>query len=179
MIRALGRRLRSWRAGMEHRVAEDQRFYAVPHTIELRSDDFEPGAPMPPGRSSPALRWSGVPESARYLALVVEDVDVPLLRPVVHALAYAIDPSASSLERGALDGADDARGFMLGYNVAGGRRYVAPSPLPGHGTHHYVFTLLAVDYVPRFDQPPTRNRLLDAIGGHVVALGELIGTAER
>jgi phosphatidylethanolamine-binding protein (PEBP) family uncharacterized protein len=45
--------------------------------------------------------------------------------------------------------------------------------------HRYVFTVLAVDYVPRFDQPPTRGRLLDAIAGHVLALGEITGTRER
>ena len=67
----------------------------------------------------------------------------------------------------------------MGYNGAGRRDYIAPAPLPGHGAHRYVFTLLAVDYVPRFDQPPTRGRLLDAIAGHVAGLGELIGSLER
>jgi len=36
-----------------------------------------------------------------------------------------------------------------------------------------------VDFVPRFDQPPTKGRLLDAIAGHVAALAELMGTRER
>jgi phosphatidylethanolamine-binding protein (PEBP) family uncharacterized protein len=67
----------------------------------------------------------------------------------------------------------------MGYNGAGRCDYVAPSPLPGHGPHRYYFTLLAVTYVPRFDQTPTKGRLLDAIAGHVAALGELFGIAER
>jgi phosphatidylethanolamine-binding protein (PEBP) family uncharacterized protein len=67
----------------------------------------------------------------------------------------------------------------MGYNGGGGRHYVPPAPLAGQGPHRYVFTLLAVDDVPRFEQPPTRVRLLDAVAGHVRALGELIGTAER
>jgi Raf kinase inhibitor-like YbhB/YbcL family protein len=175
VIRALGRRIRGWRAGAEHRTAEDDRFFAVPHTIELRSDAFAAGEPLPASRLSPPLRWSGVPPETRCLALVVEDVDVPLLRPFVHAIAHAIDPATTSFAAGALA----EPGVTLGYNGAGRRAYVAPAPLPGHGVHHYVFTLLAIDYVPRFDQPPTKGRLLDAIGGHVVALGELVGTAER
>jgi hypothetical protein len=173
MIRFFGRRVRSWRAGEQWRVAEDIRFSQVPRTIELRSPAFEDGAPLPPGAASPPLSWSGVPPEAKVLALVVEDVDAPLLRPLTHAVAYAIDPATASLGAGALTGA------IMGYNGAGRRDYVPPAPLPGHGRHRYVFTLLAVDYEPRFDQPPTRGRLLDAIAGHVIALGELVGTAER
>ena len=174
-MRLFGRRIRSWRAGEEYRVAEDIRFSQVPRTIALRSPAFASGATLAPGGASPPLGWSGVPPETRMLALVVEDVDAPLLRPLTHAIAYAIDPATTSLDAGVLDGAN----VTMGYNGAGRRGYVAPAPLPGHGPHRYVFTLLAVDYVPRFDQPPTRGRLLDAIAGHVTALGELIGMLER
>jgi len=175
MMRLFGRRIRHWRAGPEYRVAEDVRFSAVPRTIQLRSDAFEDGGSFPISKTSPPLTWSGVPPQAQRLVLVMEDVDVPLLRPLVHALAYDLAPSTTALEAGALDGTHVA----MGYNGAGRRGYVAPAPLPGHGPHRYVFTLLAVDFVPRFDQPPTRGRLLDAIAGHVAALGELIGSLER
>jgi Raf kinase inhibitor-like YbhB/YbcL family protein len=171
----LGRKLRSWRAGDEFRVAEDIRFSQVPRTIDLRSPAFAYGEPIPASSASPPLAWSGVPPAAQMLVLVVEDVDAPLLRPLTHAIAYAIDPATTSLDEGALGGTH----VTMGYNGAGRRDYVAPAPLAGHGAHRYVFTLLAVDYVPRFDQPPTRGRLLDAIAGHVAALGELIGSLER
>jgi Raf kinase inhibitor-like YbhB/YbcL family protein len=174
-MRLFGRRLRRWRAGAEYRVAEDVRFSLAPRTIALRSPAFADRGPMPGGKASPPLEWSGVPPETKTLVLVVEDVDAPLLRPLTHALAYAIDPATTSLPAGALDGTQ----VPMGYNGAGRRDYVSPAPLPGHGAHSYVFTLLAVDYVPRFDQPPTRGRLLDAIAGHVAALGELTGTLER
>ncbi|HEX3463097.1 MAG TPA: YbhB/YbcL family Raf kinase inhibitor-like protein [Candidatus Elarobacter sp.] len=174
-MRLLGKRLQRWRAGAEFRVAEDIRFSQAPRTIELRSPAFANGGPMPDAKLSPPLEWSGVPPQTKTLVMVVEDVDAPLLRPLTHAVAYAIDPATASLEAGALGGSHVA----MGYNGAGRRGYVAPAPLPGHGPHQYVFTLLAVDYVPRFDQPPTRGRLLDAIAGHVAALGELVGTLER
>jgi Raf kinase inhibitor-like YbhB/YbcL family protein len=174
MIRALGRALRRWRAGAELRAGEDVRFAHVPRIV-LRSDAFAANGPMPQAAASPPLAWSGVPEDARVLALIVEDVDVPFPRPFVHAVAYGIDPVTTQLDGGALD----ATRTTLGYNGMGRLAYVAPAPIPGHGEHRYVFTLLAVDFVPRFDQPPTRGRLLDAIAGHVIALGELIGTVER
>jgi hypothetical protein len=170
-----GRRLRRWRAGPEFRVAEDPRFAFAPRTIALRSEAFADGGPLPPGTESPPLAWDGVPEGTAMLVLLMEDVDVPFPRPLVHALAYAIDPAVCEIAPGALDGTQ----VTMGYNGGGRRGYVAPAPLPGHGPHRYYFTLLAVDFVPRFDQPPTKGRLLDAIAGHVLALGETHFTAER
>jgi Raf kinase inhibitor-like YbhB/YbcL family protein len=175
VMRFIGRRIRGWRAGPEFRVGEDIRFSAVPRTIELRSPAFEFGQKLPPGPKSPPLEWTGVPVEAKTLALIVQDVDVPLIRPLTHAIAYAIDPATTALEAGALDGAH----LTMGHNGSGRRGYITPAPIPGHGPHRYVFTLFAVDYVPRFDQPPTKGRLLDAIAGHVIALGELMGTLER
>lgn len=174
MMRLFGRSIRRWRAGPDLRVGEDIRFSAVPRTIELRSAAFAPGTALP-ADVSPPLAWNGVPPEAKTLVLVMEDVDVPFPRPLTHAVAYAIAPAATALAAGALDGTH----VTMGYNGGGGRNYIAPAPIPGHGPHRYYFTLLAVDYVPRFDQPPTRGRLLDAVAGHVAALGELMGTAER
>ena len=176
MMRAIGRMLRGKRAGPEHRVAEDIRFAGAPRTLALISPAFEAGATMPESTTSPPLAWTGVPAGTQSLVLVVEDLDVPFPRPFVHAVAYGIDPAATHLDAGALD---PTRMPGMGYNSGGGRRYVAPAPLPGHGAHRYVFTLLAVAFVPHFDQAPTRGRLLDAIAGHVLALAELTGTRER
>src|ERR1700730_10625235 len=102
--RFMGRRLQSWRAGDEFRVAEDIRFSQVPRTIELSSPAFVYGEAIPPGSASPPLAWSGVPPETKILALVVEHVDAPLPRPLTHAIAYAIEPATTALEAGALDG---------------------------------------------------------------------------
>ncbi len=175
MMRALGRLLRGWRAGHDTRVAEDHRFAFAPRTLDLRSPAFADGAEIGAERASPPLAWGEIPPETKTLALVVEDIDAPLPRPFVHAVAYAIDPATRSLAAGTLD---DTL-LPLGLNGARRTTYLPPRPLPGHGPHRYVFTLLAVDFVPHFDQPPSRGRLLDAIAGHVLALGELTGTRER
>jgi Raf kinase inhibitor-like YbhB/YbcL family protein len=175
MMRTLGRLLRGWRPGPDTRVAEDHRFAFAPRTIDLRSPVFADGAELSGEHASPPLAWSGIPPGTKTLALVIEDIDVPLPRPFVHAVAYAIDPAKTTLAAGELDDAQ----LPLGLNSARGTTYRPPRPLPGHGPHRYVFTLLAVDFVPHFDQPPSRGRLLDAIAGHVLALGELTGTHER
>jgi Raf kinase inhibitor-like YbhB/YbcL family protein len=166
---------RRQRAGPELRVAEDPRFAYVPRTMELRSDAFRDGEPLAQSGISPPLEWRNVPADTKKLALVMEDVDVPFPRPLVHAIAYDIDPSATAITAGALDGTQ----VTMGYNGSGHQGYAAPAPLPGQAPHRYYITLLAFDVVPRFDQRPTRERLLDAIAGHVLALAETHFTAKR
>src|SRR6202163_1595941 len=93
MMRLFGRRIRHWRAGPEYRVAEDVRFSAVPRTIQLRSAAFEDGGSSPISKPPPPLTWSGVPPQAQRLVLVMEDVDVPLLRPPPRAPAADLAPA--------------------------------------------------------------------------------------
>jgi Raf kinase inhibitor-like YbhB/YbcL family protein len=174
VFRFIGRRLRGVRADPELRVAADPRFAHAYRTMTLTAD-FENNTTLPPGNDSPALYWRDVPEDARTLVLIVEDLDAPLPRPLTHAVAYEIAPDSTGLAAGALE----STRTTMGFNAMHRRAFIAPTPLPGHGPHRYVFTLLAVDYVPRFDQPPTRERLLDAVAGHVLALAELTGYRER
>jgi phosphatidylethanolamine-binding protein (PEBP) family uncharacterized protein len=52
-------------------------------------------------------------------------------------------------------------------------------PPPGHGTHHYHFKLYALGTQLNLSPGATKQQLLDAIKGHVLAEAELIGTYER
>ena len=51
--------------------------------LELRSDAFKDGGPIPRhhardfGNVSPPLAWSGAPEGTRSFALVIDDPDAP------------------------------------------------------------------------------------------------------
>ena len=54
-----------------------------------------------------------------------------------------------------------------------------PAPPKGHGTHHYHSKLYALDTKLDLHAGATRRELVDAMGGHIVAQGELIGTYER
>jgi Raf kinase inhibitor-like YbhB/YbcL family protein len=52
-------------------------------------------------------------------------------------------------------------------------------PPRGHGVHHYHFNVYALD--TELDTPAglSKDELLEAIEGHVLDEGELIGTYER
>ena len=110
--------------------------------LTLTSPAFADGEPIPQrhtcrGKGSvPDLRWSGVPEGADSLALVVSDPDAPR-GTFIHWVLYDLAPSVTGLPRGAVPaGAREAA------NSAGTEGWYPPCP--PRGTHRYVFTLYAL-----------------------------------
>jgi Raf kinase inhibitor-like YbhB/YbcL family protein len=57
--------------------------------------------------------------------------------------------------------------------------YRGPAPPPGHGIHHYHFRLYALDDELDLNPGIDKEALLDAMDGHVLDEGELIGTYRR
>jgi phosphatidylethanolamine-binding protein (PEBP) family uncharacterized protein len=49
----------------------------------------------------------------------------------------------------------------------------------GHGPHHYHFELFALDEPLQVNDTPDRDSLMEAMAGHVVAYGEVVGVYER
>jgi phosphatidylethanolamine-binding protein (PEBP) family uncharacterized protein len=176
----LGKLLRRFRAG-EHRSPLAGSEYAGAATIDVTSPAFTDGGSIPQRHAgkgvgdnvSPALQWTGVPADAKQLVLIMDDLDVPMPKPLMHTTAV-IEPDISGLAEGELK--PGATGVRL--VKAFGDTYVGPAPIPGHGPHHYRFVLLALDErVP--DEVTDSKALLAAIAGHVVARGVLTGTYER
>ena len=121
---------------------------------------------------SPALSWSGVPEDAQGLALILDDPDAPR-GGWVHWVLYNLPPTttglpeackADDLPEGTLEGLNDWR--RIGYG----------GPCPPKGRHRYFFTLYALDCVLPDFKRPTKGQLERAMDGHVLGKAELMGT---
>lgn len=155
--------------------------------LELTSLAFADGGRLPERFTadgegvSPPLTWRGVPAGTAALALLVEDPDAPAPNPLVHAVVWNLPPADGSLAEGAIapdgHGADD--GSDVGRNSYAQEGWLPPDPPTGHGSHDYVFQLFALDSTAALDINPGRSELLDAIRGHVVAAGMLVGTYSR
>jgi Raf kinase inhibitor-like YbhB/YbcL family protein len=148
-------------------------------SIQVSSPAFEPGGTIPrkytgEGQDlSPPLAWSGLPGGTRELALVCDDPDAPTSKPFVHWVVYKIPADLSGLPEGG------ARGALEGENDFGGTGYGGPMPPRGHGTHRYRFKVYALDAELGVAGGLTKDELLRAMEGHVLAQGELVGTYER
>lgn len=153
----------------------------------VRSDAFENLSAMPSKYSadgqqiSPPLSWSTVPEGARSLALVVEDPDAPTPNPFVHWLLYNIPADLRGLPEDVRheEIAAAARGAMQGKNSTLKIGWAGMAPPKGDTPHHYHFQLFALDRTVDLAPGAGRTALFDAMAGHVVGRGDLVGTYQR
>jgi Raf kinase inhibitor-like YbhB/YbcL family protein len=156
-------------------------------SIDVRSTAFEPGGPIPARHTgdgmdvSPEVSWTGLPEGAKELALIVDDPDAPTAEPWVHWVIYKVPPEIPGLAEGVPPaGALVApAGALQGRNSWGGTGYRGPAPPPGHGVHHYRFRLYALDAHLHVAPGLDKTGLLEAMRGHVLGEGELVGLYER
>ncbi len=113
--------------------------------------------------SWPALRWGGVPEGTRELALYAMSAKPVSGRLVFDWAVAGIDPSSESLEAGKLPA-----GAVVGTNSFGKQGY-SICPEPG-GAETYIFALFALPRAlspkPGFDPKPLREEIL-AVSGNV------------
>ena len=182
----LGAALRGVRAGAE-KLAITHPELAAPTSLQLMSPAFAEGARLPERFTadgagvSPPLVWSGVPDGATSLALLVEDPDAPALQPLVHAVVWGLAPDTGRLEEGALVPDGDGRdGRDIGRNSFFSEGWLPPDPPTGHGEHRYVFQLFALDAgAGDPGRNPGRSALVRAMAGHVLAAGLLTGIYSR
>lgn len=156
-------------------------------TLDLTSPAFAHEGRLPPRFTadgdgvSPPLLWSAPPAGTAALALIVEDADAPTPQPLVHAIVWHIAADRVRLAEGAImaDGAGTPDGDV-GRNSYLREGWLPPDPPTGHGEHRYAFQLFALDAA--LGDPgvsPGRTALVEAMSGHVLAAGLLIGTYSR
>lgn len=124
------------------------------------------------GLSAP-LAW-GAAAGVQSWVVMVEDPDADTPQPFLHWLAWNLPARTLSLPEG-LTAATTPPGMIQGLNGKGDPGWVAPKPPPGTGDHHYHFQVFALDTV--LDVPPTasRDEVVAAMKGHVLAAGETVG----
>src|SRR5579863_51037 len=153
-------------------------------SLELRSSSFVDDT-IPPKCSScggqngtsPQLSWSAPPEHAQSFALIVFDKDSPMGFKFTHWVVYDIPPDKRELAEDVAKQEQLSDGSRQGPNDYNRIGYVGPCP--PRGTHHYVFTLYALD--TKLNLPPgaSKKQLLKAMNGHILASGELVGRFQR
>jgi len=154
--------------------------------FQISSPSFEHNAKIPrqftcEGQDiSPELRWTGVPEGTRSLALIVEDPDAPdpaaPKRVFVHWVLYNLPASSTGL-------AENLAAESLPYGTKAGQngwqRAGYGGPCPPIGRHRYFFKLYALDIELPDLGDVDKLRLLEAMEGHVIEQAQVIGTYQK
>lgn len=150
--------------------------------IKLTSTAFKEGESIPRAYTcdgvniSPPLEWSGVPKTAKTIAIVADDPDAPG-GTWVHWVLYNLPanniglvenlPATENLTAGGFQGKNDFGKIGFG------------GPCPPSGTHRYFFRIFALDSELPLKAGATKAELMKAMDDHVVLQGQLMGTYRR
>ncbi len=150
--------------------------------IKVTSPAFEQGGMIPAKYTcdgdnvSPPLKWAPVPDGTESIALISDDPDAPM-GTWVHWVMYNTPAGATELAEnvppdkvlpnGARQGITDFR--RIGYG----------GPCPPSGTHRYFFKIYALDAQLDLQAGASKDNLLKAMQGHILAQGQLMGRYKR
>ena len=165
----------------------------APETISVTSSAFDHHGMVPESNSaygenvSIDLTWSDLPEGTQQLALICDDpkvVEIGMMeQPFVHWVMYNIPASASGLPAGLPSDAtlemEGLEGAVNGLNGLGRPGYFGPRPPANGQLHAYHFRVYALDDALNLEPGLGKAELLDAMNGHVLATGMLMGHYER
>jgi Raf kinase inhibitor-like YbhB/YbcL family protein len=146
----------------------------------LTSPSFTDGQPIPSkhaytdcrgDNSSPELAWSGAPAETQSFALIVDDPDAPG-KPWLHWLML-FPATVSSLPELA-----EGQKFQFPHaqlaNDFGNKKY--DGPCPPSGTHHYYFTLYALNSDIIASATTKRTDFFNFVRQHTIGKAVLMGT---
>jgi len=146
------------------------------------SSAFVNGGPIPRKYTcdgediSPPLQWSDAPVDTQNFALIADDPDAPI-SPWTHWLLYNLPSESRALPEAVPPDAELPDGSRHGKNSWGRLGY--GGPCPPRGTHRYFFKLYALDTVLELRPAASKEVLLQAMGGHILAQAWLTGLYSR
>lgn len=118
---------------------------------------------------NPSLQIEDVPENAKSLVLIFEDIDATP-KPWTHWMLFNIPPETKMIDEGSIP-AGATEGLANNHSFG----YEGPCPKYFNGTHHYWFRLYALDTILNLPAATEREDVEKAMGGHIVAKAELLG----
>ncbi len=151
--------------------------------LELNCDAFKHGETIPSKYTcdgddiSPKLTWSRPPEGTKELVLICDDPDA-LGRTWDHWIIYGISPDSTGFAEGAASSLEKGRLGIHGKNSWSNKAYGGPCP-PKGPAHRYFFKLYALDTKISLRPGASKGELENAMEGHILASGELMGIYGR
>jgi Raf kinase inhibitor-like YbhB/YbcL family protein len=146
-------------------------------TLQVSSPAFSDNGAIPRQftcdgqNTAPPLQWSGVPQHSKSIAVICDDPDAPS-GTFTHWVLYDIPPSMHALSERAAIG-------TAGVNSFGEMGFGGPCPPAKDDAHHYHFHVYALDVDSIGPAGLSKENALEAMKGHILAEGDLVGTYKR
>ncbi len=166
----------------QHAPSEPVHEEVAEMTLELTSGAFAEGNAIPTRYScqgedmSPPLAWQGAPAATQSFALIMDDPDAPG-QTWVHWIVYNLPATTHALPEGVTAGTALSGNAAQGRNSWGRNDY--GGPCPPSGTHRYFFKLYALDSVLELPTGASKDDVLHAMEGHILAETQLMGTYRK
>ena len=126
---------------------------------------------------SPPLSWKEEVGGIRSYAVVVDDPDAPG-RTFTHWVLFNLPPDSRSLPENIPKQATLDNGAVHGKNDFGKMGYGGPCP-PSGKPHRYRFHVYALDKMLDLQPGTSKDSLLKAMEGHILADSEITGMYGR
>ena len=143
--------------------------------LSIKSPAFKPNNLIPKKytcdgeNTNPPLTIEGTPKETKTLVLLMDDPDAPS-GTFDHWVVWNIPPSTSKIGEHTVPG-------MEGLSSA--REHGYHGPCPPSGTHRYFFKVYALDSELSLRAGSRKKDVEEAMQGHILAKGELIGLYHR
>lgn len=151
--------------------------------LTLTTNAFEDGGIIPnkytqavPDPISPKLEWTNVPAHTVTFVLHMHDPDVTRAKKtedMLHWMMFNIPGDARSLPEGVRNNSQPSDGAVQIKNGGGVIGYRGPGAGAAGPYHHYTFELFALDTKLDLGPEATREEVMKAMEGHILAKGVL------
>jgi Raf kinase inhibitor-like YbhB/YbcL family protein len=155
---------------------------SVSETLEIKSSAFEHNGFIPAaytGRGediSPELTITDISPDAKSIAIIMDDLDVPLMGTLNHWVIWNI-PVQKIIPKNIPHGAvvDSLGGAIQGVGY-GKHQYRGPKPpFFSKAVHRYQFHVFVLDCMLETDSNSKKKNLLESMEGHILQYGSLLG----
>ncbi|WP_414469358.1 YbhB/YbcL family Raf kinase inhibitor-like protein [Methanobacterium sp. ACI-7] len=147
--------------------------------INIKSDSFNDGDIIPKKFTcddmniSPQLQWDLIPDDSKSLAILCEDPDAPS-GLFTHWIIFNIPSDVNEIPENVEKKENLENGAVQGTTSYGSAGYRGPCP-PQGPAHRYFFRIYALDNILDLGPLAEREEFLNAIEGHILDEGILIG----
>jgi len=148
----------------------------------VTSDSFEDGGTMPiqyTGRGediSPSLSLSTISENAVSIAIIMDDLDVPIIGTYNHWVIWNIPVQNIIPENIPHGDIVESLGNAVQGNGYGKHGYRGPKP--PFGSHRYQFHVFILDCELDLSNNTRKKELLESMNGHILQYGCIMGIFE-